>query len=109
MISLKNNQQVHVLQRLAFKRYADTPFKSFAFLSTSAVGKKPALAQHLAALPDATLLDLGRRAKVLNVGSGEAPPRAFLLEVKERERALEGREGKRPLFFGASEPHTHTP
>jgi hypothetical protein len=86
-----------VLQRIAFKHYGDTPFKDFAFLSTSAVGKREALAQHLASMDDAALKDIGVRAKVLNNSAAKkmaeeeneedeaTPSRAFLLEVCLRE------------------------
>lgn len=82
-----------MLQRIAFKHYGDTPFKDFAFLSTSAVGKREALAQHLASMDDAALKDIGVRAKVLNNSAAKkmaeeeneedeaTPSRAFLLEV----------------------------
>ena len=55
----------HILQRLAFKYYGDTDFKEFAFLSTSAVGKRPELAKHLNALPDGMLHDIARRVRLL--------------------------------------------
>ena len=78
-----------MLQRIAFKHYGDTPFKDFAFLSTSAVGKRDALAQHLASLDDAALKDIGLRAKVLNNNSAAAAAKAKAAEEMDDGEAVE--------------------
>ena len=70
------------LQRLAFKYYVKKvpEFKDFAFLSTSEVGKRDELQNHLCNLSDTMLFELAERLQLFSSASNIAQ-REIVLEV----------------------------